>query len=102
MIHGKMKGNFINNIICIYKFFGEYLTRLYYLVKSWRISDQIILSCKIMANISLNYKILLIMSISCNGYEPCFLRNPSRTEICIFPMEYKDISHVLKKREDMR
>lgn len=26
----------------------------------------------------------LIMSISCNGYEPCCLRNPSRTEICIF------------------
>ena len=34
-----MEGNFINNIICIYNFFGESLTRLYYLVKSWRITS---------------------------------------------------------------
>ena len=34
-----MEGNFINNIICLYNFFGESLTRLYYLVKSWRITS---------------------------------------------------------------
>ena len=36
---GKMEGDFINNIICIYNFFGESLTRLYYLVKSWWITS---------------------------------------------------------------
>ena len=36
---GKMEGDFINNIICIYNFFGESLTRLYYLVKSWWITN---------------------------------------------------------------
>ena len=34
-----MEGDFINNIICIYHFFGESLTRLYYPVKSWRITS---------------------------------------------------------------
>ena len=34
-----MEGNFINNIICIYNFFGEYLTRLYYPLKSWWITS---------------------------------------------------------------
>ncbi len=29
-----MEGDFINNIICKYNFFGESLTKLYYLVKS--------------------------------------------------------------------
>ena len=34
-----MEGNFINNIICKYNFFGDSLTRLYYLLKSWRITS---------------------------------------------------------------
>ena len=34
-----MKGDFINNIIGIYNFFGKCLTRLYYLVKSWQITS---------------------------------------------------------------
>ena len=34
-----MEGNFINNIICIYNFFGESLMILYYLLKSWRITN---------------------------------------------------------------
>ena len=34
-----MEGDFINNIICIYNFFGESFTILYYLVKSWRITS---------------------------------------------------------------
>ena len=34
-----MEGDFINNIICIYNIFGKSLTRLYHLVKSWRITS---------------------------------------------------------------
>ena len=34
---GKFEGDFINNIICIYKKFGESFILLYNVVKSWRI-----------------------------------------------------------------
>ena len=37
---GKMEGDFINNIICIYNIFGESVMRLYYLVKSWWITSK--------------------------------------------------------------
>lgn len=36
---GKMEGDFINNRICIYNFFGKSITILYYLVKSWWITS---------------------------------------------------------------
>jgi len=38
---GKMEGDFINNILCKYNFFGKSLTKLYYRVKWWRITSTI-------------------------------------------------------------
>ena len=39
---GKVEGDFINNIICIYKKFGESFILLYNVVKFWRIFHFII------------------------------------------------------------
>ena len=43
---GKFEGDFINNIIFIYKKFGESFILLYNVVKTWRIFNFIIKNCK--------------------------------------------------------
>ena len=76
---GKMGGDFITNIICIYIFLAN-LSRLYYLVKSWRIFHWIIKSwkifhwiikhCEVLANILLKYETIYdnneTYSLNCN------------------------------------